>query len=146
MASKLYLASICLLMLITWHQVHRWLFKRLRHLTSAPRLFVIDKLTFYGGLTLSVVIGLRLGGAELSDLLATAGVLTVALGFAAKTSVSQLISGVILLGGKIIQKDDVIKVGAYLGVVDNIDVFSTRLRTFDNILISIPTRSCSPNM
>lgn len=138
MVFKLYLLIGFALSSLLWRLLHRWMFRRLRLWMSAPRLFLIDKLTFYLGITLLATVGLRLGGASLGDVLATAGVLTVALGFAAKTSMSQLISGVILLGGKIIQKDDLIEVGSYLGIVENIDVFSTRLRTFDNVLVSIP--------
>ena len=138
MAFKLYVLVGFLTLLSAWKLTHHGLFKWLSVRLTSQQLFVIDKLSYYAGVLIITLVALRLIGADLSDLLATAGVLTVAVGFAAKTSMSHFISGFILLGARLIKRGDIIKVGEHLGVIENIDMFSTHLRTFEHILVSLP--------
>lgn len=84
---------------------------------------------------------LRQLGVDLSVLLGAAGLLTVALGFAAQTSMSNLISGLFLMVERPFVIDDVIRVGDTTGMVTSIDLLSTKLRTFDNLLVRIPNES-----
>ena len=138
MAFKTYVILGLLIAIILWRSLHHWLFARITKRLKGHGIFIIDKLTYYIGLLSLIALALKLIGVALGDILATAGVLTLAIGFASKTSISHLISGFILLGTKLIQKGDLIKVGPYTGIIEDIDVFATRLRTFDNILISLP--------
>lgn len=138
MVFKIYVLLSLLASLFIWQFIHQKLFLWLGHKIKGQRLFLVDKLSYYTGFIILIMVALKLTGAHLSDLLATAGVVTVAIGFAAKTSVSHFISGFILLGTKLIKKGDIIEVGQFMGVIENIDIFSTHLRTFDNILISLP--------
>lgn len=80
-------------------------------------------------------------GLNMGVLLGAAGVLTVALGFAAQTSVSNLISGLFLMVEQPFQLQDVIRVGGTEGQVIAIDLMSTKLRTFDNLLVRIPNET-----
>ena len=80
----------------------------------------------------------RIINLNINEIFATAGVITIGIGFAARTSISNFISGIILLATKIIQVEDLISVNNDLGIVENIDFFSTKLRTFDNSYITIP--------
>ena len=138
MASKVALFFIFIVCLSIWNRSIPSIFKRFRPQRAKGRIYLLEKLLHYGGnLGLTFMI-LHWYGVDLNSMLATAGVLTVTVGFAAKTSISHLISGLILLGAKFFKQGDLIEVGEYLGVVENIDVFSTRLRTFDNVLVSIP--------
>jgi len=138
MAFKLYVCLGFLGFVTLWRALHQRVFRWLSHRLHEGKVFVIDKLSYYIGLLFSSLVALRMIGADVSDLLATAGVLTVAIGFAAKTSMSHFISGFILLGTRLIKRGDIIEVGEHLGVVENIDVFSTHLRTFDHVLVSLP--------
>ena len=138
MASKLLFFGGLIFASLLWRGVHQRIFRRLGVKIPSQALFLVDKLSYYLVFISLWGVALHHLGAELSDILATAGVLTVALGFAAKTSVSNMISGLIMLGTKTIQRDDLIEVGEHLGLIENIDIFSTSLRTFDNVLITIP--------
>jgi small-conductance mechanosensitive channel len=80
-------------------------------------------------------------GLKLGVLLGAAGVATVALGFAAQTSVSNLISGVFLMVEQPFVVGDVIDVGGITGEVLSIDLIAVRLRTFDNVLARIPNET-----
>ncbi len=95
----------------------------------------------------TVVLGLAVAGAlstfglKLGVLLGAAGIVTIALGFAAQTSVSNLISGIFLMAEQPFVIGDVIEVDGTTGEVLAIDLISVRLRTFDNILVRIPNET-----
>lgn len=108
------------------HAQHRLL---LRRATTALVLLV--------ALTWALdVMGVRLG-----VVLGAAGVLTVAVGFAAQTSVSNLISGLFLMGERPFRVGDVITVSGTTGEVLSIDLLSIKLCTFDNLLVRIPNET-----
>jgi len=105
---------------------HRW------------RAVVVEKTISYGG---AVVVLLLVADAvqfDLSALLATAGVVGVAVGFAAQTSLSNVIAGVFLLIDRPFSPGDVILVEGQLGTVDRISMMSTFVRTFDNLTVRWP--------
>ena len=77
-------------------------------------------------------------GFKLGVLLGAAGVLTVAVGFAAQTSASNLISGFFLIAEGPFALGDVIRVSDVTGEVHAIDLLSVKLRTFDNLYVRVP--------
>lgn len=99
---------------------------------------VMRKLILYVGAFFLLVAFLLQLGFDLTGVLATAGIATVAIGFAAQTSLSNLISGLFLIGEKPFQIGDLVRVGGTLGVVDSIDLLSIKLRTLDNLFVRIP--------
>jgi len=96
------------------------------------------KMTFYMLVCIVAASVLRELGFKLSVLLGAAGVLTVAVGFAAQTSASNIISGLFLLADKPFQIGDVIKIGGTVGIVESVELISVKLRTFQNHLVRIP--------
>ncbi|MBH47229.1 MAG: mechanosensitive ion channel protein [Halobacteriovorax sp.] len=105
------------------------------------KLLIFSKLTTYVLNTLILLLALDFAGVELKLLLGAAGVFTVAIGFASQTSASNLISGLFLIAEKPFKKGDVITVGERTGVVLAINLFSTRLRTLDNLLVRVPNET-----
>lgn len=98
---------------------------------------------FYFIFMLFLITSLREAGFKLSVFLGAAGILTVALGFAAQTSASNLISGLFLIGEGSFEVGDMIQLtlirGQVLeGEVISIDLLSVKLRTLDNIFIRLP--------
>lgn len=93
---------------------------------------------FYIIFALFFISALRAVGVDFQGLGTALGVFTLAIGFAAQTSVSNLISGLFLLGERVAELGDVIEVDGSVGEVIAIDLISTKLRTFDNVLIRIP--------
>mgnify|MGYP000961946794 CR=1 FL=1 len=84
----------------------------------------------------------KTAGLDLTALLGAAGIAGIAIGFAAQTSVSNLISGLFLLTEKAYVVGDVLDVGGgIVGTVDSIDMLSVKLRTFDNRLVRIPNET-----
>jgi small-conductance mechanosensitive channel len=84
-------------------------------------------------------------GIDLGVLLGAAGLLTVAVGFAAQASTSNLISGVFLIGERSFEAGDQITVGGITGEVLAVDLMSVKLRTSDNQFVRIPNEFALKN-
>lgn len=108
---------------------------------TAQHTMIAGRAVHYLALGLVVAVALHQAGLNLSIVLGAAGVLTVALGFAAQTSASNLISGLFLMGEAPFQIGDVIRVGTTTGEVRSIDLLSVKLRTFDNLLVRLPNET-----
>lgn len=109
--------------------------------STAQRGMIVGKLLWYLGAGVIVVSTLTQLGFSLGPLLGAAGVMGVALGFAAQTSVSNVISGFFLMAEQPFVVDDIIQVGQTTGQVLSIDMMSVKLRTFDNRFVRIPNET-----
>lgn len=112
---------------------------RARHSVHYGQL--VRKLIFYIGATVILLSMMMDLGLDLTGLLATAGVATLAIGFAAQTSLSNLISGLFLIGEKPFKIGDLIRVEGTLGVVESIDLLSIKIRTLDNLFVRFPNET-----
>jgi small-conductance mechanosensitive channel len=112
--------------------------KIVKRRTGPQQAITVRKISFYLLLVLVIVSSLRELGFNLSVLLGAAGILTVAIGFASQTSASNIISGLFLLADRPFQIGDVIQVGGTMGIVNDIELISVKLRTFQNALVRIP--------
>lgn len=106
------------------------------HLASMTR-----KIAFYIVAFFTITIALGVLEIQITTLLATAGILTVAIGFAAQNSVGNIISGVFLLIDRPFQIGEWVEVEGNSGFVVSIDLLSTKIRTFDNLLVRIPNET-----
>lgn len=113
----------------------------LRHRLTPQSNMVTGKVITYVGLTLLIITVLRELKFDLTPLLGAAGIVGIAVGFAAQTSLSNLISGIFLIGEKPFEIGDLIKVGETLGFVLSIDLLSIKLRTFDNRFVRMPNET-----
>ena len=102
---------------------------------------VAGKLVFYAVIVATIFVALSEIGVEIKGLLAAAGILTVAISFAAQTSVSNVISGFFLLFDRPFSINDTIKVDQTLGIVHSIGLLSSKVRTFDNLVVRIPNEA-----
>ena len=115
--------------------------KVLKRNTSIHIATLIKKIVFYSGTILIVTTVLVELGFNLSAVLGAAGIASVAIGFAAQTSLSNIISGIFLYWERPFEIGDVIKVGDTLGIVISIDLMAVKLRSFDNQFIRIPNET-----
>jgi small-conductance mechanosensitive channel len=99
---------------------------------------LVRRFNFYIILILFVLAALQHLGFKLNVLLGAAGVLTVALGFASQTSVSNIISGLFLLTERPFVVGDYIKTDSITGEVLSIDLLAIKIRTSDNTLARVP--------
>ncbi|MFU8847806.1 MAG: mechanosensitive ion channel family protein [Opitutales bacterium] len=108
---------------------------------SPHHVLLARKAFLYFGIVLVVCTVLIHLKVNLTAVLGAAGIVTVAIGFAAQTSLSNLISGLFLLGERPFEVGDIIVVGNTRGVVLSIDLLSVKLRTLDNLFIRMPNET-----
>jgi small conductance mechanosensitive channel len=80
-----------------------------------------------------------------TTLLAGAGVIGLALGFAFQDLTANLISGIFIAFHKPFQPGDVIKTTDYTGRIEKIELRSTTMRTFDGLHILMPNKNIFQN-
>jgi small-conductance mechanosensitive channel len=85
-----------------------------------------------------VVFIFGLFGLQATDLFLGAGVLGVVLGLAARKTLANVLSGLIILFGRPFEAGDWITVGEQEGIVTEITVFNTQVRTFNEEHLLIP--------
>ena len=112
--------------------------RALRKTFSEQSVMVVRKVIFYFGAAIILMVILGQLGLQLGTLLGAAGIAGIALGFAAQTSVSNIISGMFLISEKSFEIGNVITIGDTTGMVLSIDLLSIKIRTFDNRFVRIP--------
>jgi small-conductance mechanosensitive channel len=118
--------------------IGRWLRLWIGASGDPQRAELVGRLSSWGIFAISLAGALQELGFQLGVLLGAAGVLTVAIGFASQTTLSNLISGFFLFGESPFKLGDVIEVEGVTGEVLSVDMMSTKLRTFDNRYVRIP--------
>ena len=118
-----------------------WIKKHFLQKYTPQHGMILDKVFKYSGITIILILILRILGVELTPLLGAAGIIGIAIGFASQTSVSNIISGLFLIAEKPFMVNDVISVGNLTGQVLSIDILSVKLRTFDNKFVRIPNET-----
>jgi small-conductance mechanosensitive channel len=113
---------------------------RISHLDTQQKI-VFQKFSSYLLIAIVIAAALNQMGFDLKVLLGAAGVLTVAVGFAAQTSASNVISGLFLMIDRPFVIGDVIEVSGNRGEILSIDLLSTKIRTFDNVLVRVPNET-----
>ena len=108
---------------------------------SPQARMLLRKSVYYGGAFILLVSAMNQLGVKIAALLGAAGVFGVAIGFAAQTSLSNLISGIFLISEGAFEVGDVIQVDQTTGTVHSIDLLSVKLRTFDNKYVRLPNEN-----
>lgn len=81
---------------------------------------------------------LQYNGYSLTSLVAGFGITGLAVGFAAQQTIASMFGTFAILADKVYKTGDYIKVENTEGVVENINLRSTKIRTLDNFLVTIP--------
>ena len=141
------ITSIALIVSATWifWRVVRWSLHRVRLRALARGHAGTGSLMLLGERILKAVIfGLGalavLGnlGFNMSTALAGLGIGGLAIGFGAQKTIENLFGGVSVLGDEVFRVGDVCRFGDRTGVVEDIGLRSTRIRTDERTLLAIP--------
>ena len=82
-------------------------------------------------------------GYSLTSLIAGFGITGLAVGFAAQQTIASMFGTVSILTDKVYKLGDYVKINGFEGTVENISIRSTKIRTLDNFLITIPNDICA---
>ncbi len=110
----------------------------LKEKLPSETLIATEKITYYTIITIAIIVALPYVGVSLSGLLVAGGVLGIVIGFASQTVVSNLISGFFLIVEKPIKIGDGVSIEDVSGVVKDIKILSTTIRTWDGLYVRIP--------
>ncbi len=89
-------------------------------------------------LVLVIIFALSQLGLDTTSLVALVGAAGLAVGLALKDSLSHFAAGVMLIVFRPFKLGDYVEVGGVAGSVDKISIFSTRLKTPDNKVVTVP--------
>ena len=85
-----------------------------------------------------VIASLSKLGVQTTSLIAIVGAAGLAVGLSLQNSLSSFAAGVMIIGFRPFKVGDYIEAGGTAGVVEGIQIFSTRLRTGDNKTVIVP--------
>jgi len=127
--------------------VGRWLVKRIVNLTARlMRRAKVDEMlinfvaSIVNVLLLLFVIVAALGqlGVETTSLIALVGAAGLAIGLALQDSLKNFAAGVLLIVFRPFKEGDFVEVAGIAGVVENVTIFNTIMRTGDNREVIVP--------
>ena len=141
------ITTIALIISATWifWRVVQWSLHRVRYRSLARGRAGTASLMLLGERILKAVIFIAGVLAVLSNLgfnmstaLAGLGIGGIAIGFGAQKTIENLFGGVSVLGDEVFRVGDVCRFGDRTGVVEDIGLRSTRIRTDERTLVAIP--------
>ncbi len=110
-----------------------------RGVTDAHSLYAVGRLLHYLLIIIGVFFGLSTLGLDLGNLALIAGALSVGIGFGLQTTVSNFVSGLILLFDRSLKVGDYVELDSgYKGTVQEVTVRATRINTNDNVDVLVP--------
>jgi small-conductance mechanosensitive channel len=110
----------------------------LRDKVSKEHLEILAKTIYYSIIVIAVLSVLPTLGVHPSGLLVAGGIAGIVIGFASQSVVGNLISGLFLIIERPMKLGDAVNIAGTAGVVEDIRVISTTLRTFDGLYVRIP--------
>jgi MscS family membrane protein len=99
----------------------------------------VDLLALFGG----VLFLLSHFNLNVTAALAGLGVGGIAIALAAQKTLENVIGGISIIADRVVRVGDFVKVGAAMGTIEDIGLRSTRIRTLDRSVVSIPNGQIS---
>jgi len=127
--------------------VRRGVGRALRRTSTEPHVeLLLAKLAYFAVATVGVVIALSFAGVNLSVLVGSLGLATVALGFALQDIVSNFAAGIVLLLEHPFTRGDYIATDGAEGTVEDVRVRATQLRSPDGQRVLVPNKQLFTNV
>lgn len=112
----------------------------LRERIKKDLLDMILKIVYYGIIVIAALSVLPTLGVKLSGLLVAGGIVGIAIGFASQNVIGNLISGLFLMIERPLRVGNAVNIDGTVGLVEDIHILSTTLRTFDGLYIRVPNQ------
>ena len=111
---------------------------RVNRSADTALLRLIGRLSKAAIVIVTGLLFLYLSNVDLTAALTGLGVGGLAIGFGAQKTIENLFGGIMVISDKPVNVGDICKVGEYMGTVEDIGIRSTRIRTLDRTVVSVP--------
>lgn len=118
-----------------------YLRRSLRDRLRRDHVQIISKVVYYGIITVAVLFVLSAVGVDPSGLLVAGGIAGIVFGFASKSIVGNLVSGLFLLFERPVKIGEQVKIGEVSGFVEDISILSTTIRRYDGLYVRMPNET-----
>ena len=105
---------------------------------SKDHLEIINKVVYWGIFLIAILTVLPVFGVNLSGLLVAGGIAGIVLGIASQSVVGNLIAGLFLVIERPMKIGQSVNIAGTAGVVEDIRIISTTVRTFEGLYVRIP--------
>ncbi len=112
--------------------------RSLKNKASKDSLEVVIKVISYAIIIIGIIWAFSVVGLKLSGLLVAGGIMGIVIGFASQSIVGNLVSGIFLMIERPIKIGNTVDIDGTTGIVEDIRIISTTIRTFDGYQIRIP--------
>jgi len=110
---------------------------------SNQLLPILDKLIKFLILFFVVASFLQTNGYSITSLIAGFGITGVAIGFAAQQTVADFFGTLAIIADKMYKIGDYISIAGVEGTVEDVNMLSTKIRTLDDFLVTVPNNNIS---
>ena len=129
------------LVMLVWMVINRLAIHRLRRRVDVTTVAMLQTLTKTAFISVGLLAGLNAAGVQTGTLLASAGVLSLTVGFALKDTLSNIVSGFLIFMDRPFTIDDLVEIDGQYGRVDRITLRTTRIVTKDGRMLAVPNAS-----
>lgn len=129
------------LVMLVWMVISRLAIHRLRHRVDGTTAAMLQTLTKTAFISVGLLAGLNAADVQTGTLLASAGVLSLTVGFALKDTLSNIISGFLIFMDRPFTINDLVEIDGQYGRVDRITLRTTRIVTKDGRMLAVPNAS-----
>jgi len=140
-AGTLTVIALCWLALMLMDEVAAVTLRRSQRLNRPGDTALVRLLTRMSKAAAVVIAGLvllYLSGVDLTAVLTGLGVGGLAIGFGAQKTIENLFGGIMVISDQPVNVGDQCRIGEFSGIVEDIGLRSTRIRTADRTVVSIP--------
>jgi len=134
----IYAIAVLIIGLLLTHLITAYLKRNLKTKLNKDKLDLVIKGVYYLLITVIITWVLSALGIKLSGLLVAGGFLGIIIGFASQSIVGNLVSGFFLTIERPMKIGNSVNIAGEIGIVEDINIISTKLRTWDGLDIRIP--------
>ncbi|ACN14854.1 MscC3 [Desulforapulum autotrophicum HRM2] len=131
-------AIIMAVFYLIWRFVNGLVLPRWKRYLDRTSAAFVETLVKFGILVLGVLAALSAAGIQTTAVLTSLGVVGLTIGFAARDTLSNIISGILIFIDRPFTIDDLVEIDNNYGRVDRITLRSTRIITNDGKMLAVP--------
>jgi small conductance mechanosensitive channel len=105
---------------------------------DAALVSVLARVARWGVLVFTLIAVLDRFGVQTTSLVALLGAAGLAIGLALQGALSNVAAGVMILGLRPFRIGDAVDIGGSMGVVEDVGLFATQMRTFEGVPVFMP--------